>query len=363
MRCSARTCLILLLAAVCSTVPAGVLLEPTPAPEWKVSDWINGDGGKLGDYRGQVVLIDFFQLWCPGCQEFSVPLFNRWTEEFGSRDDVVVISIHTVFEGHNQQSSSRLRRFVTEMGITHPVGIDSYKNQGDDVPITMDRYETGGTPHVAIVDHNGMLRFSHFGRFDPAPVERYITRLLEDHEKKLRNTKSTPRRTGNKSRQRPTPPPPPQAQPKPQEQEEDSDSEDQKPKDEIDRELSGSFKLRFEPLSRSCGDIGQPVEVITQVSVYQTKIVAKFSRAYLGIRSLTATYDATSGDIEAAVDQPAKERGNIAVELSLQLNGRLLIIENEPELDFDYYLDKRNEDGSFDCTIEGRGGGKRFRSR
>ncbi len=156
----------------------GILATPIPAPEWKVSKWIHGNPGTLADQRGREVLIDFFQLWCPGCNRFSIPLFQRWNELYGDRDDVVIVSIHTVFEGHASQTPERLRDFVEEKGISHPVGIDAYADPGDTNPLTMRRFATGGTPHVAIVDQSGQLRFSHFGSFDPASIEAFINELL-----------------------------------------------------------------------------------------------------------------------------------------------------------------------------------------
>lgn len=85
---------------------AGFLSEPVDAPEWAVSEWLNGDPGSLADQQGKVVHY----------------------------------------------------------------------------PITMRRFRTGGTPHVAIVDQQGRLRFSHFGAFDPTVVERFIDRLLGEPE-------------------------------------------------------------------------------------------------------------------------------------------------------------------------------------
>ena len=174
----------ILTALLCLTllpsVGAGSVRQPTPAPEWRIGEWINGDPGNLADHRGKVVLIEFFQLWCPGCKNFSVPLFKRWHERYGQRDDVLVVSIHTVFEGHDYQSPERLREFVEIWGIEHPVGIDAFADDGDEVPETMRRYRTGGTPHVAIVDKSGQQRFRHLGRFDEEVVEALIDRLLDE---------------------------------------------------------------------------------------------------------------------------------------------------------------------------------------
>jgi len=170
-----------LLVCFSATCFGGVVLQDIEAPEWQVSEWINGDPARLEDNRGKVVLIEFFQLWCPGCNRFSIPLFNRWDEKYGDRDDVLIVSIHTVFEGHDVQNPGRLRQFVHDRGIRHPVGIDAYDPKDPKgTPITMRRFETGGTPHVAIVDKHGKLRFSHFGDFRPEVVESFIDRLLKE---------------------------------------------------------------------------------------------------------------------------------------------------------------------------------------
>ncbi len=169
------------LAAPASTAQAGGT-EATPAPQWVVSEWLNSDPGTLAENKGKVVLIDFLQLWCPGCRAFSIPLFQEWDEKYGARDDVLIVSIHTVFEGHSRQTPERLRTFIRDEGITHPVGVDAYLNEGDRRPITMQRYRTGGTPHIVIIDKAGRIRFSHFGSFRPEPVEAFIDELLAEDD-------------------------------------------------------------------------------------------------------------------------------------------------------------------------------------
>lgn len=373
MQFSARICALSLTTALLAGISgtsAGVLLEPIEAPQWKVSEWINGDPGRLADHRGKIVLINFFQMWCPGSNEFSLPLFEDWAEMYSDRDDVLVLSIHTVFEEHDAQTPEHLRRFIQEMGITHPVGIDAYDPTDPVVPITMNRYQTGGTPHIAIVDKEGKLRFSHFGRFERDPVEHFIQRILEE-DKKLNiksspRKKSEPRRTSrDRTQERGTPPrPEPIDDPEPEPEEEAAgEEEEQEPPEEADTELTGSYKLRFEQLSKTCGSVLRPVEVITQLTVHDDRIEASFSRPFLGIRRLTVEFDAGSGHFEANLEQQAKEKGDVEVDLALQVSGRFVSIGDPPELEFDYYLDERSADGTFDCTIEGRGGGPRFRSR
>lgn len=152
----------------------------TKAPEWHVSEWINGGGGTLSSKQGKVLVIDFFQMWCPGCNNFSIPLVKRWHKKYAEQiaaGQLEIISIHTVFEGHDMQSPQRLRRFLKRKGIRHTVGIDLHMS-GEMVPETMKLWNNRGTPEMAIVDKQGMIRFKKFGGFESQPVEALIERLL-----------------------------------------------------------------------------------------------------------------------------------------------------------------------------------------
>lgn len=156
--------------------------RPHAAPVWDLSEWINSSATTLEKQRGKVVIIEFFQLWCPGCNQFSIPLMQEWGEKYAAMirtNTLYMVSIHTVFEGHGYQSPERLRKFVKEKGITHPVAIDRHEMPGT-VPETMKRYHTGGTPAIAIIDKKGLIRFQRFGGFDPAIAERLIHKLLQE---------------------------------------------------------------------------------------------------------------------------------------------------------------------------------------
>ena len=149
------------------------------APEWVISEWINSNGLTLAGLRGKVVVIDFFQLWCPGCNKFSRPLMDKWIRQYGDRKDIQLVGIHTVFEGHSQQTPKRLRQYVKEKNITYPVGVDDHASN-QRTPETMIRYNTHGTPEMAIIDKKGKIRLQHFGSFKPEVVEKLINTLLNE---------------------------------------------------------------------------------------------------------------------------------------------------------------------------------------
>ncbi|MGH3560477.1 MAG: hypothetical protein ACRDTN_01360 [Mycobacterium sp.] len=55
------------------TVPTGSL---PPAPELDVSEWL-GEASPLESLRGRVVLIEAFQMLCPGCIRYGLPQAQR----------------------------------------------------------------------------------------------------------------------------------------------------------------------------------------------------------------------------------------------------------------------------------------------
>ncbi len=167
-------------AAAVPVPPLHALPVGATAPEWDIAEWINSPPLRLQDLRGQVVVIDFFQLWCPGCKSFSIPTTLRWEEEFAqdiAEDRMKIVSIHTVFEGHRHQSVSRLRKFVAETGFGHPVGHDRH-DVDPRLPNTMILYGTRGTPEVAIVDKAGRIAYQKIGFFDPDEKARLIRDLM-----------------------------------------------------------------------------------------------------------------------------------------------------------------------------------------
>ncbi len=156
--------------------------EAKPAPEWVVSEWIRGPEASLADLKDQVVVIDFFQLWCPGCNRFSIPLMGEWERIFADEiaaEKLTLISIHTVFEGHTYQTPERLKEYVAEKGMQHAVAVDNL-SPGNRLPDSMIRYATRGTPEMAIIDKAGRIRFQKFGSFDPNWATGFIRELLAE---------------------------------------------------------------------------------------------------------------------------------------------------------------------------------------
>lgn len=151
---------------------------PVLAPELKVSQWLNtNDPITLAGLRGKVVVIEVFQMLCPGCVSHGLPLATRVLEAF-SPQDVVVLGLHSVFEHREAQGSrAALQAFLFEYRIRFPVAIDAH-TEGRLLPDTMQAYHLQGTPSLVLIDRQGQVAQTHLGVVSELALGAQIMRLI-----------------------------------------------------------------------------------------------------------------------------------------------------------------------------------------
>ena len=150
------------------------------APELKVTHWLNADQPvSLASLRGTIVVIEAFQMLCPGCVSQSLPQAMRIRQTFDS-SRVKVIGLHTVFEHHAAQGTeAALKAFLHEYRIDFPVGIDE-PAFGGGIPKTMAAYEMKGTPTMVLIDRAGNLRKQKFGIEQDMALGAEIMALIDE---------------------------------------------------------------------------------------------------------------------------------------------------------------------------------------
>ncbi len=140
--------------------------------------WFNtGSNVTLAGLLGEVVVIEAFQMLCPGCVAHGLPQAKRIQKAFG--DDITVLGLHSVFEHHSAMTPVSLEAFLLEYRITFPVGVDAH-DPGVAMPITMGRYRLRGTPSMVVVDRAGRIRLNAFGQVDDLAVGATLARLIDD---------------------------------------------------------------------------------------------------------------------------------------------------------------------------------------
>ena len=76
---------------------------------------------KLSEYRGKVVVVDFWATWCPPCRE-EIPQLVRLAQQNRARG-IEVIGLHIDDQGRSTQAA--IRKFITSFDINYTVGIAS----------------------------------------------------------------------------------------------------------------------------------------------------------------------------------------------------------------------------------------------
>ncbi len=148
------------------------------APELEISRWFNSDGNPtLAGLKGEVVVLEAFQMLCPGCVSHGLPQAQRIHQTFG--DELTVLGLHCVFEHHEAMTPVSLEAFLHEYRIGFPVGVDAYE-PGAATPTTMAHYQLRGTPSLVVVDRTGRIRVHAFGQADDLLVGATLARLIDE---------------------------------------------------------------------------------------------------------------------------------------------------------------------------------------
>ncbi|MHC5537156.1 TlpA family protein disulfide reductase [Singulisphaera rosea] len=132
------------------------------AAEWTTTD-LEGRSHSLTDYRGKVVILDFWSRGCGWCVQ-AMPQVKQLAEEFKDQP-VAVLGMHT-------DSDEADARFVAEiMKLNYP------SMKAESLP---EKYHVRGFPTLFIVDQNGKIADIHVG-YSPtlrAAVSNRVKQLL-----------------------------------------------------------------------------------------------------------------------------------------------------------------------------------------
>jgi len=134
-----------------------------PAPEFELPRLSGGGTASLADYRGKVVVLNFWASWCGPCKVES-PLLQRWHERLVKRGGLVLgVDV--------QDISDDARAFVNEYGLTYPMLRDGPGDLRDDFGIL-------GLPETFVVDRQGRIAAAQRGVVDDEFMRERVVPLL-----------------------------------------------------------------------------------------------------------------------------------------------------------------------------------------
>jgi len=136
--------------------------ERKPAPELALED-SSGKPVTLKEYRGKIVLLDFWATWCHGCKE-EIPWFSEFERKYGARGlSVVGISL-------DEDGWKVVKPFIKTAAVPYRIAL------GDDA--TAKQYSIENMPDTFLIDRDGKVAAKYVGLVDKGDVENNIRSML-----------------------------------------------------------------------------------------------------------------------------------------------------------------------------------------
>ncbi len=135
----------------------------TSAIDFELRD-LSGKPVKLSDYRGKVVLVNFWATWCGPCQ-FEIPVFVKLKRQYEKRGfEVIGISM-------DEGSQAEVTEFVRQYEINYPVVMGAFAK--------LDGFGTiNGLPTSFIINRDGRVQSRHQGLLGLNEIENELPKLV-----------------------------------------------------------------------------------------------------------------------------------------------------------------------------------------
>lgn len=139
--------------------------ERTEAPHISLPPLEGGEEKSLDDWRGQVVVLNYWASWCDPCRKES-PLLQRWHERMSKRNGTVLgIDVLDVTEDAQD--------FIDEYGLTYPQLRDKDGSSQEEFGIV-------AYPETFVIDREGRIVDSVRGPVDEQFLRETVDPLLRE---------------------------------------------------------------------------------------------------------------------------------------------------------------------------------------
>lgn len=137
------------------------------APQFALYD-LNGKMVSLRDFRGKVILLNFWATWCPPCKR-EIPSLERLYQIRKDKNfEVLAVNV-------DRGSHSQIASFAEKQRMSFPILLNSEGGVGD-------KYQVQAIPTSFLLDKKGVIRWKIRGAIewdDPSVLSRIDQLLVE----------------------------------------------------------------------------------------------------------------------------------------------------------------------------------------
>lgn len=157
------TFVLMVVAVQCFRPPAetGAVEIGQAAPQFMLPD-ISGREVTLNQYKGKIVILDFWQTTCGPCR-YTMPMLDKIQDEYSGKLSVLAINL--------QEPKELVRNYILEQNLHSRVLLDSEYSVGD-------RYGIFAVPMQFLIDQNGVVRNIWVGMHPDTEIKDGINKLL-----------------------------------------------------------------------------------------------------------------------------------------------------------------------------------------
>lgn len=134
-----------------------------PAPELMLQS-LDGRPASLNDYRGQVVMINFWATWCPPCRAEMPDMEQVYQEKKQQGFAVLAVNI--------QEARDPITEFVNRFGLSFPVLMDT---KGE----VTQQYGIYSLPTSYFIDQQGRIAELNVGALSKSAISKKVEALLD----------------------------------------------------------------------------------------------------------------------------------------------------------------------------------------
>jgi len=150
------------IAAMVMTGTAFAADVGSPAPAFTL-DALAGDQGALSQYKGQVVMVNFWATWCGPCRQ-EMPLLDQIYKKYKPAGFTLIgVSV--------DKEAPAVKELLARKPVSFPILLDP-ANQ------VSKAYHVGEMPSSVIIDRKGQIRYIHRG-YKPGDENEYQERIRQ----------------------------------------------------------------------------------------------------------------------------------------------------------------------------------------